>query len=89
MTMYLIGANAIILPDVKIGPNALVAAGAIVTKDVPPNSVVAGVPAKVIGTFDDFYKKRLQYGMEFKGLNAKEREKMEWEIFYSKRNRKD
>lgn len=43
-----IGANATILPGVTIGENAVVAAGAIVTKDVPANTVVAGVPAKVI-----------------------------------------
>lgn len=43
-----IGANATILPGVTIGENAVVAAGAIVTKDVPASTVVAGVPAKVI-----------------------------------------
>lgn len=43
-----IGANAVILPGVKIGNHCVVAAGAVVTKDVPPHSLVAGVPAKVI-----------------------------------------
>ena len=43
-----IGANAVILPGVAIGTHSVVAAGAIVTKDVPPRSLVAGVPAKVI-----------------------------------------
>ena len=43
-----IGANAIVLPGVTIGENSVVAAGAVVTKDVPANTVVAGVPAKVI-----------------------------------------
>ncbi|CDF74493.1 Possible maltose O-acetyltransferase [Lactobacillus acidophilus DSM 20242] len=43
-----IGAKATILPGVIIGENAVVAAGAVVTSDVPKNSVVAGVPAKVI-----------------------------------------
>ena len=43
-----IGANAVILPGVKIGSHCVVAAGAVVTKDVPPHSLVAGVPAKVI-----------------------------------------
>ena len=45
-----IGANAVILPGVTIGQHAVVAAGAVVTKDVPPNTVVGGVPAKVIKT---------------------------------------
>ena len=43
-----IGANAVILPGVTIGTHAVVAAGAVVTKDVPAHSIVAGVPAKVI-----------------------------------------
>ena len=43
-----IGSNAVILPGVTIGRHAVVAAGAVVTKDVPDNCVVGGVPAKVI-----------------------------------------
>lgn len=43
-----IGIRAIILPGVKIGDGAIVGAGAVVTKDVPPYSIVGGVPAKVI-----------------------------------------
>lgn len=44
-----IGARAIVLPGVKIGRGAVVAAGAVVTKDVPEFAIVGGVPAKVIG----------------------------------------
>jgi acetyltransferase-like isoleucine patch superfamily enzyme len=44
-----IGVNASIVGSVSIGENAIVAAGALVNKDVPPNSIAAGVPAKVIG----------------------------------------
>jgi len=43
-----IGSNATILQGVTIGENSIVAAAAVVTKDVPPNSVVAGVPAKFV-----------------------------------------
>jgi acetyltransferase-like isoleucine patch superfamily enzyme len=43
-----IGVNAVILPGVTIGKGAIVGAGAVVTRDVPPFAVVAGVPAKVI-----------------------------------------
>ncbi|MDE7077446.1 MAG: sugar O-acetyltransferase, partial [Alistipes sp.] len=43
-----IGAGAMILPGVTVGENAIVAAGAVVTKDVPDNTVVAGVPAKIL-----------------------------------------
>lgn len=43
-----IGSNATILCGITIGENALIGAGSVVTKDVPPNTVVAGVPAKII-----------------------------------------
>ena len=43
-----IGAAATILPGVTVGENAVVAAGAVVTTDVPPNTIVGGVPAKFI-----------------------------------------
>ena len=43
-----VGAGAIILPGVTVGENSVVAAGAVVTKDVPSNTVVGGVPARVI-----------------------------------------
>lgn len=45
-----VGAGATILPGVTIGDNAIIAAGAVVTKDVPENTIVAGVPAKTIRT---------------------------------------
>ena len=43
-----LGANATVLPGVIIGDGAIIAAGAVVTKNVPPNVIVGGVPAKVI-----------------------------------------
>lgn len=48
-----IGAAATILPGVTVGENSVVAAGALVTKDVPDNSVVAGFPAKVVKRLDE------------------------------------
>ncbi|MCK5809028.1 2,3,4,5-tetrahydropyridine-2,6-dicarboxylate N-acetyltransferase [bacterium] len=47
------GANAVVLEGVRIGKNSVVGAGAVVINDVPPNSVVAGVPAKVIKIVDE------------------------------------
>ena len=43
----MIGAGAVILPRLKIGENSLIGAGAVVTRDVPANSVVKGNPARV------------------------------------------
>jgi len=48
-----IGANTTLLPGVVVGENSLVGAGSVVVHDVPPNSVVAGSPAKVIKSIDE------------------------------------
>lgn len=55
-----VGMRAIILPGVRIGPNAVVGAGAVVTRDVPPNSVVAGCPATVVSSLDAYKQKILR-----------------------------
>ena len=47
-----IGAGAVILPGIKIGANAMVAAGAVVTRSVPQNAIVVGNPAKIVGYVD-------------------------------------
>lgn len=52
-----VGHGTIILPNVRIGSRVVVGAGSVVTKDIPDNSVAAGNPARVIGTYDDFLKK--------------------------------
>lgn len=48
-----VGANSTILPGITVGENSIVAAGAVVTKDVPPNVVVGGNPAKIIKSIFD------------------------------------
>lgn len=54
----MIGAESTILYDVKIGPNAIVAAGSVVTKDVKEGTIVAGNPAKEIGKVENIIKRR-------------------------------
>ena len=58
-----IGVDSIIMPGTKIGPNAVIGAGSVVTKDVPPNSVVAGVPARVLFDLDEYTRKALEKGV--------------------------
>jgi len=64
-----IGAKAIIMPGVVIGCNSVVAAGAVVTKHVPEGVIVAGVPARIISTIDE-YKHKLSEGTRTKGASA-------------------
>lgn len=54
-----IGTNVTILPNVYIGKNCIVGAGALVTHSIPDNSVVAGIPAKVIGDTWDFAERKI------------------------------
>ena len=55
-----IGMNSIILKGVTIGNNVIIGAGSLVNKDVPDNCVVAGNPAKVIMSLDEYHQKRQQ-----------------------------
>src|SRR5207245_2717718 len=56
-----IGSRAVIKAGVKIGKNSVVAMGAVVTKDVPPNCVVVGVSAKIKYTREEYDKKRKKW----------------------------
>ena len=62
-----IGTDAQIMPGVTIGNNVLVAAGSIVTKSVPSGFVVAGCPAKIIGTTEDYVERNLKWDVGSKG----------------------
>lgn len=53
-----LGENVTILKGVTIGNNVIIGIGSIVTKDIPSNSVAVGIPAKVVGTYEDYYNKR-------------------------------
>lgn len=89
MDNVFIGTNTTIINGVRIGPNAIVAAGSVVTKDVPPNCVFGGVPAKIICSLDEYIQKRKTvYPVE---LAPKKQEvtddlvKIMWEKFREKR----
>jgi maltose O-acetyltransferase len=67
-----IGDSVIILPNVTVGPNSIVGAGAVVTRDVPENSIAVGNPARIIGALDDYLAKTREkahagriYGAEY------------------------
>lgn len=64
----LVGANAVVLEGVTIGKGSVVAAGAIVTKDVPPYTVVAGAPARVIKEIDEKTKSKTEIMQELRQL---------------------
>lgn len=79
-----IGAKAIIMPNVTIGDNCVIGAGSIVTKDIPANSVAAGVPARVISTLEEYKERSLQKALHVKDLSPSEKKKTIIEKFYSK-----
>ena len=66
-----IGANAIINYGVTIGKNCVIAAGAVVTKDVPEGSVVAGIPAKYIESFDELKDKTAKWSKDFENTDKR------------------
>lgn len=70
-----IGMNVIILPGVKIGDNCVIGAGAVVTRNVPSNTIVAGIPARQIETIEEYYEKKKNVCDYTKHMNPKEKKK--------------
>ena len=68
-----VGSGSHLLPGVTVGEGALVAAGSVVTKSVPPYSVVAGNPARVICSTQDYLEKNLQFNVNTKGKSEEEK----------------
>lgn len=82
-----IGADAIILPGVTIGNSVVVGAGAVVTSNIPSDSVVIGVPARVIGSCVDFVKRnetllkqKPKYDTHWSQKSIEEKKKMQSEL---------
>lgn len=71
-----IGVNSIIMPGVTIGNNVVIGCGAVVTRDIPDNSVAVGVPAKVIETIDEYTEKNKSMYVNTKNLSGSERRKI-------------
>lgn len=68
-----LGTNALILPSVTIGDNVIVAAGAVVTRDLASNGVYGGVPARKIKDFDEYVRDVKQKAVENSGLSFAQR----------------
>ena len=92
MDNVFIGSGSIILGGVRIGPNAIVAAGSMVNKDVPEGSIVGGCPAKVIGNYYELLEKRRkdEYPRDIKPRGQVVSEELAnymWKQFEEKRNK--
>ena len=64
-----IGVNSIIMPGVKIEDRVIIAAGSVVTKSIPSGVIVAGVPAKIIGKYDDIERRMLESYVSEEDIN--------------------
>lgn len=76
-----IGNNVIILPGVTIGSNVVIGAGAIVSRDIPDNSVAVGVPARVIKTADEYLEKLKKESLHLGHLKGQEKDKALMEYY--------
>lgn len=68
-----IGYGAVILPNVTVGDDVVIGARSVVTKDIPSGSVVAGVPARVLKTRDEYYESIKTKKMHIRDLTAAQR----------------
>lgn len=78
MDNVFIGSDVVVLPGVKIGPNSIVGAGAVVTNDVLPGTTVGGSPARKISSFDSLIDKRKDV------VHPENNEEVLWEMFNMK-----
>jgi acetyltransferase-like isoleucine patch superfamily enzyme len=79
-----IGCRSTILPGVKIGDNCIIGAGSVVNRDIPSNSVAAGVPCKVICTLDEYKEKHKDDFLYNVNLPYEEKKKQLLNLFKDK-----
>lgn len=70
-----IGTDTIVMPGVHIGSNCIIGCGAVVTRDIPDNSVAAGVPARVIRSIEEYEKKNKDRFVHTKAMTREEKRK--------------
>lgn len=68
------GNNVMVLPGVTIGSNVVIGAGAIVSRDIPDNSLAVGIPAKVIKTADEYFEKLQKESLHLGHLTGQEKD---------------
>jgi len=73
-----IGLDASIMGGVTIGDNCIIGAGSVVTKNIPSNSVAAGMPARVICSIDEYYHKAVEKGMFYDSTKLSKAEKKQY-----------
>lgn len=86
MNNVFIGSGSIIFPNIRIGNNVIIGAGSVVTKDIPDNCVVAGNPARVIESFNDYIKKRNHNDKDLIEYTSDVTEDKLWEQFYKNKD---
>ena len=79
-----IGNNVIILPNISVGNNVIIGVGSIVTKDIPDNVVVVGIPARVIRTIEEYKQNALKKAVYVSENNFKKRKKLILDIIAGK-----
>lgn len=74
----MIGMNSLIMPGITIGDNVIVGAHSVVTRSIPDNTIVAGVPAKKYSSVDEFVKKMTKSSFVVKTKNMDQNKKLEY-----------
>ena len=70
-----IGSGAYVLPGITIGDNVIIGGCTVVTKNIPSNSVVAGIPGRIISTIDEYYQKALNNNVLYPTLGMSQEDK--------------